>query len=167
LYNCYNIKSVLGYCKALHEWQSNFLWLCLPLVFQEVLRLPNDARQRRLAHPPFRVMCRTTIALQLETNGIEPETNLSVKASRNLFFAVKEAVRNVYKHSQANSLNIQFHQTEVCFEIVVIDDGIGLSDSFEKGNGMTNMSLRMESINGIFKIIPVQNGSHLLFKYYF
>jgi len=33
-----------------------------------------------------------------------------------------------------------------------------LSDSFEKGNGMTNMSLRMESINGIFKIIPVQNG---------
>lgn len=114
-----------------------------------------------------RFLDKTTIALQLDSYGIELETNLSVKARRNLFLAVKEAVHNVYKHSQANSLHIQFHQTEVCFEIVVIDDGIGLSDSFEKGNGMTNMSLRMESINGIFKIIPVQNGTHLLFKYYF
>jgi two-component system sensor histidine kinase DesK len=114
-----------------------------------------------------RFLEKTKIESQLNPNILDKETNLPVKARRNLFLVVKEAVHNVYKHSQANSLHIQFDQTETYFKITITDDGIGLSDTNQKGNGMTNMSLRMESINGIFKIIPVQKGTHLLFEYYF
>jgi two-component system sensor histidine kinase DesK len=141
------------------------------LAMREILwslNSQNDTIGNFIEHTSLyvkRFLDKTAITLQLDANGIEPETNLSVKTRRNLFLAVKEAVHNVYKHSQANSLHIQFEQTEAYFKITITDDGIGLPDSFEKGNGMTNMSLRMESINGIFKIIPVQKGICLLFAY--
>lgn len=112
-----------------------------------------------------RFLDKTSIASQLDSKIIEKETTLSVKARRNLFLVVKEAVHNVYKHSQANNIHIQFEQSDAHFKITVMDDGIGLSDTLQKGNGLTNMSLRMESINGTFKIVPAQKGSHLLFVY--
>ena len=112
-----------------------------------------------------RFLDKTTIDSQLDSNIVEKETTLSVKARRNLFLVVKEAVHNVYKHSQAKNIHIQFKQTDTSFKIAVIDDGIGLSDTIQKGNGLTNMSLRMEGINGTFEIVPGQKGSHLLFVY--
>jgi two-component system sensor histidine kinase DesK len=114
-----------------------------------------------------RFLDKTTIDSQLDSSILETKINLSVKARRNLFLVIKEAVHNVYKHSQANNLHIQFKQTDTYFKIAVIDDGIGLSDAIQKGNGLTNMSLRMEGINGTFKIVPVQKGTHLLFVYPF
>lgn len=114
-----------------------------------------------------RFLDKTTIDSQLDLNILEKETNLSVKARRNLFLVIKEAVHNVYKHSQAKNIHIQFEQTDADFKIVIIDDGIGLSDTTLKGNGLTNMSLRMEAINGTFEIVPVQKGSYLLFIYPF
>jgi two-component system sensor histidine kinase DesK len=114
-----------------------------------------------------RFLDKTTILSQFSSNNIEKETDLSVKVRRNLFLVVKEAVNNVYKHSQANKIHIQFDQTEAYFKITIIDNGIGLSDTILKGNGITNMSLRMEAINGTFEIIPVPKGSCLLFVYPF
>jgi len=112
-----------------------------------------------------RFLDKTSIDSQLDLNIPAKETTLSVKARRNLFLVVKEAVHNVYKHSEANNLLIQFKQTDTYFQITITDDGIGLSETIQKGNGLTNMSLRMESINGTFKIVPVQKGCCLLFTY--
>ncbi len=112
-----------------------------------------------------RFLDKTNITFQLNSNIIEKETNLSVKARRNLFLAVKEAVHNTYKHSQANEVFIAFEQSEAVLSITISDNGIGLSGANQKGNGLTNMSLRMEGINGTFKVIPSQNGMQLLFVY--
>ncbi len=114
-----------------------------------------------------RFLDKTDIHLQLNSTIIENETNLPVKARRNLFLAVKEAVHNVYKHSQAKNIEVQFEQTENYFKIAVIDDGIGLSDTIKKGNGLTNISLRMENIEGRFEVIPTEFGTHLCFQYFF
>lgn len=114
-----------------------------------------------------RFLDKTDIHLQLNSTIIEKETNLPVKARRNLFLAVKEAVHNVYKHSQAKNIDVRFEQTENYFKIAVIDDGIGLSDTIKKGNGLTNISLRMKSIEGRFEIIPTEFGTHLCFQYFF
>lgn len=112
-----------------------------------------------------RFLDKTSIDSQLDLNIPTKETTLSVKARRNLFLVVKEAVHNVYKHSQANNILIEFEQTHAYFQITITDDGIGLSETIQKGNGLTNMSLRMESINGTFKIVPAQKGCSLLFTY--
>lgn len=114
-----------------------------------------------------RFLDKTGITLQLDSNIIESETNLPVKARRNLFLVVKEAVHNVYKHSQAKNINIQFKQTSVDFKVEVIDDGIGLSEAVKKGNGLTNMELRMEKIDGKFEISKTTKGTRLLFQYTF
>ena len=82
---------------------------------------------------------------------------------RNLFLVVKEAVHNVYKHSEATNLLIRFEESDISFKIEIIDDGIGFSETIQKGNGINNMSLRMEAIRGTFKIVPAQKGTHLLF----
>ncbi|MDR7210515.1 histidine kinase [Flavobacterium piscis] len=112
-----------------------------------------------------RFLNKTTIGSQFILNISEKETNLSVKARRNLFLVVKEAVHNVYKHSEANNLLIEFEKTDTYFQITITDDGIGLSETIQKGNGLTNMSLRMEGINGTFEIVHAQKGSCLLFVY--
>jgi two-component system sensor histidine kinase DesK len=112
-----------------------------------------------------RFLSKTSIDSHFNSNVPEKETNLTVKARRNLFLAVKEAVHNIYKHSQANEIFIEFDQNEDYFSITIIDNGIGLSETTQKGNGMSNMSLRMEGINGTFKIISAQKGLRLLFVY--
>jgi two-component system sensor histidine kinase DesK len=112
-----------------------------------------------------RFLDKTNIATKFDSTILEKETTLSVKARRNLFLVVKEAVHNVYKHSQANKIEIQLEQTETYFKITILDDGIGLAETIQKGNGLSNMTLRMEAINGTFKIVPVQKGTCLLFLY--
>lgn len=114
-----------------------------------------------------RFLDKTTITFQLDSNSIEKETNLSVKARRNLFLVIKEAVHNVYKHSQATTLQIQFEQTEDDLKITVNDNGVGFSGTIQKGNGINNMSLRMEAINGTFSTLAVEKGTSLLFLYSF
>ncbi|MBO9583869.1 MAG: two-component sensor histidine kinase [Flavobacterium sp.] len=112
-----------------------------------------------------RFLSKTNIDSHFHLSVPEKETNLSVKARRNLFLALKEAVHNVYKHSGANNISIAFEETENNFQITITDDGNGLSHTPQKGNGLTNMTLRMEAINGAFKIIPAQKGTSLLFVY--
>jgi two-component system sensor histidine kinase DesK len=114
-----------------------------------------------------RFLDKTAIDLKTDSKITEKETRLSVKARRNLFLAVKEAVHNIYKHSQANEVFIVFEQTEAVLNITITDNGIGLSDTNQKGNGLTNMFMRMEAINGIFEICPAQRGASLLFTYPF
>lgn len=114
-----------------------------------------------------RFLDKTAMALQLDANIIDSEANLPVKARRNLFLVVKEAVHNAYKHSQAKNINIQFNQTATNFKIQVIDDGIGLSDEIKKGNGLTNMELRMKAIEGVFEVVPTEMGTQLVFHYTF
>ena len=112
-----------------------------------------------------RFLSKTTIDSQFISNISEKQTNLSVKERRNLFLVVKEAVHNVYKHSEANNILFQFEQTDAFFQITITDNGIGLSDTIQKGNGITNMPLRMEAIGGTFKIIPIQKGTCLFVTY--
>ena len=114
-----------------------------------------------------RFLDKTNITLQLDTKILESETNLPVKARRNLFLVVKEAVHNVYKHSKSTTIRIQFEQTSSHFKITIIDDGIGLPNAVKKGNGLTNMELRMEKIDGQFEIITTTKGTCLSFHYTF
>uniref|UniRef100_UPI0040491171 sensor histidine kinase n=1 Tax=Flavobacterium sp. TaxID=239 RepID=UPI0040491171 len=110
---------------------------------------------------------KTAIDFNLESKITDDKAALSVKARRNLFLVLKEAVHNVYKHSQAKNLRIHVEQTETHLKIDVIDDGIGIADQVRKGNGLSNMAIRMENIDGTFETIPSENGSHLRFVYPF
>lgn len=80
---------------------------------------------------------------------------------RELFFCLKEAINNIYKHSQAANVLISVLQAGNSLTIEVKDDGIGLSSIEQPGNGLRNMQQRMKNIGGVFEILPVSNGTHL------
>lgn len=114
-----------------------------------------------------RFLEKTTISVNTQKKDILPTSNLSVNVRRNLFLAIKEAVHNTYKHSEAKNLYITFTQTDESLRIDIIDDGKGLNGISDNGNGLNNMKLRTKAIEGSFEIIPTITGTHLSFIYIF
>jgi ligand-binding sensor domain-containing protein/signal transduction histidine kinase len=109
----------------------------------------------------------TPIELELELPPEFPPHRIPADARHNLFCAVKEALNNVLKHSQAKRVRIVFAVRNASFEVTVSDDGSGFAmaanaattpsraghgTSVRPGNGLSNMRDRMESIQGICAI---------------
>lgn len=105
-------------------------------------------------------------AINLEITIPENYTNIVINGDyrRNIFLSVKEALHNIVKHSKASIVKI-----EISFEtnliITIKDNGIGFdckSEKIKKGNGLQNMTKRIENIYGSIECIS-DNGTKLLF----
>lgn len=107
---------------------------------------------------------KTKITVYSEYEDIILETPISTEMRRNLFLCLKEAVNNVYKHSHANSLKLSFSQEENNFSMKISDNGKGISDENQEGNGLRNMKRRMNELSGECTIMPENPGTRLVFK---
>lgn len=107
---------------------------------------------------------KTKIMVYSECEDIIAETALSTEMRRNLFLCLKEAVNNVYKHSQANTVKLSFSQEENNFFMKITDNGNGISDGQKEGNGLRNMKRRMNELSGECSIISENPGTCLVFK---
>jgi two-component system, NarL family, sensor kinase len=80
-----------------------------------------------------------------------PERTLSNIEKRNLYLVVKEAINNAIKHSKANKYEVKMN-FETGISISIKDNGIGFikkgTPKAGGGNGLKNMSRRMEEIGG-------------------
>lgn len=108
---------------------------------------------------------KTTILIITENENIVEETTISTEQRRNLFLCLKEALNNIYKHSQANQITLSFLQKDNEFIMKISDNGIGINHKNPAGNGLRNMKRRMEEQNGHCEITN-GNGTHLFFKMY-
>jgi len=88
-----------------------------------------------------------------------PPRTLTQLCRRNLFMAVKEALNNAVKHSQATELTIHIQLDGPTFVIMVEDNGIGFDCQHVNitRNGLVNMMQRMEEIGGSSRVIS-QSG---------
>ncbi|RXM51902.1 MULTISPECIES: sensor histidine kinase [unclassified Chryseobacterium] len=107
---------------------------------------------------------KTKVVLHPECGNIISQTPMSTEMRRNLFLCLKEAINNVYKHSQANTLKLSFSQNENQFLITIEDNGIGIPDSQSGGNGLRNMKRRMIEVEGECKILSTSSGTKLTFE---
>jgi len=107
---------------------------------------------------------KTKIVLHSECENIITETPVSTEMRRNLFLCLKEAVNNVYKHSQANTLKLSFSQEKNNFSMKISDNGTGIHDEQPKGNGLRNMKRRMSELSGECNIMSGNPGTCLAFK---
>jgi len=105
---------------------------------------------------------RTTIVIITESEKIAEETTISTEQRRNLFLCLKEALNNIYKHSQASEIKLSFTQKEKEFIMKISDNGIGINHKNPEGNGLRNMKRRMQEQNGHCEI-TTENGTHLFF----
>lgn len=79
-----------------------------------------------------------------------------------LSMCLKEAVNNIVKHSDGSKCEITFAQNKNELQIIIADNGVGLSAKKEKseGNGLNGMRERLEFVNGNLQITE-QNGTVL------
>ncbi|WP_449388585.1 sensor histidine kinase [Chryseobacterium lineare] len=106
---------------------------------------------------------KTTILIITESENITEETTISTEQRRNLFLCLKEALNNIYKHSQANQIILSFLQKNNKFIMKISDNGIGINNENPEGYGLRNMKRRMQEQNGHCEI-TTENGTHLFFR---
>lgn len=86
------------------------------------------------------------------TNGIKIDL-FSLEQRRNIFLIYKEALTNVFRHSNANQCSIDITVNAGQMDLVVKDNGTGFDfESVKKNTGLISMLNRAEKINGKLKI---------------
>ncbi|HEX9045391.1 MAG TPA: ATP-binding protein [Verrucomicrobiae bacterium] len=102
----------------------------------------------------------TPIRCRLDVEPDLPPTFFDLPVRRNLFLAVKEALNNAAKHSQATELFVRIHRAGDQLTVTVEDNGRGF-DPVQLGserNGMANMTQRMDEIGGVCELTSARGA---------
>jgi signal transduction histidine kinase len=95
----------------------------------------------------------TPIKCTVNTPSVIEYKELTGDKRRNVFLCIKETLNNSLKHSKGSTISIDFR---VDHELVIkiADNGVGvdLKNIRQFGNGLKNISRRMESIGGTYEI---------------
>jgi two-component sensor histidine kinase len=102
----------------------------------------------------------TPIRCRLDVEPEIPPVIFDLPVRRNLFLAVKEALNNAAKHSEASEMFVRIYRHNQKLTVVVEDNGKGFDAAKANlaRNGMTNMTQRMGEIGGFFTVVS-QPGS--------
>jgi signal transduction histidine kinase len=106
----------------------------------------------------------TPIRCRLDVEPEIPPDAFDLPVRRNLFLAVKEALNNAAKHSEAGELFLRIYRKGQKLVVAVEDNGKGF-DPAQAGaerNGMTNLSQRMSEVGGICNVISQPGGGCLV-----
>jgi two-component system sensor histidine kinase UhpB len=79
-------------------------------------------------------------------------------AGLNIFRIMQEAVHNALKHSGATELSASMICDESCLNIVISDNGKGMSGESEEGTGLSSMKQRAEAMNATLSVVSVPGG---------
>jgi signal transduction histidine kinase len=89
----------------------------------------------------------------MEVDESLPEVSLTSEVRHNLYLAVREAMNNIAKHSQATEVWLRIQQQANRLAIAIEDNGRGFVelDAAALGEGLENMRRRVEEIGGRFE----------------
>lgn len=113
--------------------------------------LPNLANY--LCHFAEEFFRSTAVRCRLDVDDSLPPVSLTSEVRHDLYLAVREALNNIAKHSQATELwlRIRFGPAEM-LSIVIEDNGRGFTPGDPAlGDGLINMRARLERIGGRFE----------------
>jgi two-component sensor histidine kinase len=93
---------------------------------------------------PTSIRCRFNIEEEM------PDLPCDMGVRRNLFLAVKEALNNTVRHSEATELVLSIHRRGQGIVVVMEDDGIGFEPALadRERNGLSNMMERASEAGG-------------------
>ncbi len=105
---------------------------------------------------------------QFSTNLIIDFDELKYKLSEdlqlNLYRIAQEQLRNIIRHSKANTIEIKIYVEREFFKMEISDNGIGFDESkIKKGIGLANIKRRVELFNGELQInSTINEGCNLI-----
>jgi len=83
---------------------------------------------------------------------------------RNIQLLIKEAINNIIKHAQAQTISLSVEKHNNTFCIKISDNGVGFNTNTPNdGNGLQGMKKRIQEINGSFNIISVSGRTEICF----
>ncbi|HRW35850.1 MAG TPA: sensor histidine kinase, partial [Thermotogota bacterium] len=65
---------------------------------------------------------------------------------------VKEALANIMRHSNASQATLTVREHPGLYQVIIADNGTLKGIDYDKGMGLNNIRVRVESLNGIFNI---------------
>jgi signal transduction histidine kinase len=77
---------------------------------------------------------------------------LTVTDKKNIYLIIKEAVNNALKYANANKISVKFIIENSKIYITIQDDGIGITQNIQHGNGIPNMQKRANDLKGTIAI---------------
>lgn len=89
------------------------------------------------------------------------EQKLSMSQRKNIFLIYKEAIHNIIKHAACSEVIITVEKRSGRLCLTIQDNGKGLqpsSDPYRQGNGLKNMHIRAEEMNGTFTLQDATGG---------
>lgn len=96
----------------------------------------------------------TNMPVNLQLNGVH---------RKNLFLIIKEAFHNILKHANASATSVHIFISGNILHIKISDNGTGISNPNQFGNGLKNMKKRMDEIGGKF-LVTSNGGTTLLIE---
>jgi signal transduction histidine kinase len=73
-----------------------------------------------------------------------------------------EALTNIQRHAQAKIAAVKLFTQNKYIILDIKDDGIGLSDGYRNGVGLTSMRERAEELGGTFELATTTGGMHVI-----
>jgi signal transduction histidine kinase len=80
------------------------------------------------------------------------EVRLSQEIETGIYRIAQELISNVIKHSGASIVIIELSRIDNKILLTVKDDGIGIKQADNRGIGITNITSRVNALNGSFTI---------------
>lgn len=96
----------------------------------------------------------SSVSLKINSTGTLTGIPISGELRREIFYTVKEALHNIYKHAQASEAKLGFSVKDDILTVTIHDNGIGMPETVtgRYGNGLTNMQQRMTAAGGQIRI---------------
>lgn len=91
-------------------------------------------------------------------DNIPHNAQLSGIQRKNLFLVSKEAFHNILKHAAATQVRVSIHMNDNLLCLKIHDNGKGIENSNQFGNGLKNMHKRIDEIKGTIKF-DSENGT--------
>jgi signal transduction histidine kinase len=113
--------------------------------------VPNLAQY--LCHVAEEFFRPTPVRCRMEVDESLPTIALTSEVRHNLYLAVREAMNNIAKHSQATEVWLRIQKHDHNLAIVVEDNGRGFAETAraEAGEGLRNMRQRVAKAGGRFE----------------
>ena len=98
------------------------------------------------------------IQYKINNEGFDRNASLPPLIRQNFYLFYKEAITNIYKHSNATDVQINFYRKGKNISLKIADNGNDLNNKKVSGSGIENMKLRAKKIGGTFDFEKNETG---------
>lgn len=157
-----HVGQISGTARELTRAMDEIVWAINPQndTLEGLITYVSKFAQQYLTLAGIR--CRLDVPTEL------PVCVLGAEVRHNLYLAIKEALNNVVKHSQATVASLRLEYSDGMLTLIIEDDGCGLAHAAKNssnpthrtssGHGLANMKRRLADIGGNCEVSSGSGG---------